>query len=86
MGRTRVSSPGIYFLMKSSAIFGIIAYLEIVDLFSGTRVKTLPELKFRSLSCIKSRIADSEFRDTVYPSTVSVGTVAILPSSKSAII
>ncbi len=38
-----MSSPGVYFSMRSLAGSEIIAYLEMADLFSGTRVKTLLE-------------------------------------------
>lgn len=59
-----MSSPGMYFSMSGSAVLGMIQYSLILVLFSGTRVKILPELKLRSFSLINLWIASSEFRDT----------------------
>ena len=44
-------------------------------MFSGTRVKILPELKSRFFSSINSLILSMSSSLTAYPSTVSVGTL-----------
>ena len=51
-----MSSPGIYWSMSDFAKAGMMAYLEMADLDSGTRVKILPELKSRSLNSMSSRM------------------------------
>ena len=64
LGKMRVSSPGKYFSISGVAEFGMTTYLEMADLFSGTRVKILPESKSRSFNCISLRMAGSDFKDT----------------------
>ena len=59
-----MSSPGKYWFIRGLAESGIITYLEMAFLLSGTRVKTLPESKSRSFNFIKSRMPGSEFKAT----------------------
>lgn len=64
LGKMRVSSSGKYFSISGVAVSGMMTYLVMVDLFSGTRVKILSELKSRSFNCISLRMAGSDFNDT----------------------
>ena len=81
-----MSSPGTYLSINDLAWSGMRTYSPIASLLSGTKVKTLPESKSRSFLRINSRMPGSELSATAYPSTVSVGTVAILPDKRSLII
>lgn len=60
----RVSSPGKYFSISGVAASGMMTYLVMADLFSGTRVNILSELKSRSFNCISLRMAGSDFKNT----------------------
>ena len=59
-----MSSPGTYLSINDLAWSGIRAYFLIASFDSGTKVKTLPELKSRSFNFINSRIPHSELSAT----------------------
>ena len=59
-----MSSPGRCSLIRLFAVSGIMTYFEMASIFSGTRVKILPESKSRFLSFIRLRIPSFEFSAT----------------------
>lgn len=59
-----MSPPGRYFSMKGLAASGMRAYFLMAAFDSGTRVKTLPELKSRSFNFMRARMSSSELKAT----------------------